>query len=848
MPLYDNIADALPLVCDDHEHTVTIDCSGATNETNETTGTFVSGWTAGVWLKLDLSDPGYQALDSNWPAGPTDNEGRLFNQVVGVMSLTRDSGTFTPYVESVTDVVGGFDPSSPDFDKLDRWGWTFGDGNPNWGPETLGDRPDDTDSVDGIFYLKILDWDWLIDADGQVTITYRFTPPDLVAADLVNPASTTAFIDSGWVRDEQILYPGEAEDGDGWFWAADPSRFTDTIIATPGSLPGVGVYDVFASFRIHTGDSGFTDNPIALCRNGLVLRYPNEINGANSSPSVVEIANRREDGRVGNPSGYPIRGTSKDILSIRLGLSNTSDLTSRAEISRVTLRAQDPADGAPPGDEPLMISATELPLGYPLPEPEDFNDWEAGALNENFGEVETISLTYLDGALYMFWVETTGTGASFHISGPEIKKWDGSSWTVLTNDLWGHGSDITYNTSAVTRVHGSIASCTDDTYVYFAWAESDGTQTGSRRNWHWRCKRYDPGTDTFTELGTGPNSGEGNRRFDPAGSIAAQVGSPAPYSNQTGTSEGYGTWGHGMTMAAHAGRVWLAMVEPDTSRSSITLLKGRPCVWYWDGAAWNEDHPPNPSLVTGAADFWADGDGTSERVPQIGLNFIHADGDSDWPAIIYQVGFFDGSNNFMSEITHVYCERDSGGWGSNLEILSLDDISGFDSSLWNTPLTPGEIWRTSRNGFMMFKLNGRPAWFSKYNSFVTDPGVIVSIDADGNGMTYEAYPSEVTGDENFGSMADLIMYGDVPVIACPDNSDAIGNFAFSLYFMEEMGTGDGFHGAKNFADRTFGGYSCPSLATDGTTIWMAATDNSELQVWAYNPEAVVVLYGSIKFP
>lgn len=51
MPLYDNIADALPLIQDGQPHTVTLTNVGAGQETNE--GTYI-GTPGSVWMTFDV--------------------------------------------------------------------------------------------------------------------------------------------------------------------------------------------------------------------------------------------------------------------------------------------------------------------------------------------------------------------------------------------------------------------------------------------------------------------------------------------------------------------------------------------------------------------------------------------------------------------------------------------------------------------------------------------------------------------------------------------------------------------------------------------------------------------------
>lgn len=843
MPLYDNIADAFELI-PGAQYTVTLNCSGATNETNENA---VLSMTAGIWLKLDLSAPGYQNL-INWSGN--DNQGRTLDQVHVTVSLNRLSGTFIPYIDCLYASDASFDVNSPDFSKMDYGPFWFGDGTTTWGPTDKAGRPDEGISpplaIPGIFWLKILDWNWAIDADGSVELTYEITPADIVATDVVNPDSTTASIVSGWVRDSQAIYTSAATDGAGWYWGADLDKpdLVDTLKIPNADLPSTGVYDCFLQYRNSVAVAN--DNvPFGVFRDELMLGSNIALVMVGStSTQQIEVANTKDDGRMGNPSGIPIRGG--DNIGFRMALYNDSD-TSVAELGRIALRAQ---TFTVPGSNPVLMIGQELPLGVTI-EPTNDATHEATFIARG-GEVESIDLCELNGDLYLFWTETDGSRllGTLHILGPAISKWNGTTWTLLTNNLWGHGSDITWLSSAVSRSHGSVACCSDGLYAYFVWAESDGTQTGSRRNWHWRCKRYDPNTNTFTELGTGPSSGQGNRRFDPAGSIAAQVGSSDPYATGTGTSEEYGTGGFGIHMEANNGRIWVAMSEPDTNRSGISEFHGRPAVWYWDTNAgspsWVEAHPNDPSESPSGATFYFIDPVWVERQKHVGLAFCHANGPNEWPSCFFHASY-EGTPTPPDDTYLVYQEFNGTSWVNELIIHNISEITGTEHPDWQLSAEdfPWTHLYTTRS-MTAFTWDDSPGLIAAYDSLVNYPMIQLRVDADGNGMTQVTLPSDFMPAENFGSCAHALVVNGILYLSTCDLSNFAGSTSYVLMKQAEIGTGDKWHYiSKSFSKHMYEGYTPQRIATDGSKIWMAATDNFDLRVWGWTPQGGPIVFNKI---
>lgn len=589
-PSYDDIANAFEFTVDGATYSHDFDTQYASLQTNEAQYTEGNDYPS-VWAKVDVSSFAFP--------------------VAFEMAAERVSGTITPYVDSYATGSSGFDPATPDFSLLSYGGFYLGDRS-----ATPPAKTGELDPSLNVVYFFIGDW-YGNPPDGviRITTTFFLPLPPLNPADDVSTGTTVTVL-SDAVKDD---FTAPTTDPPTASYGGMTNRPV-TFSVRGSRLPVPGLYRVSASVRGH----GF----IGMSRSGLPMLQP--IHMTTNDPAVATTIwltssgyaaggsdgqNAGDDGEdwvdapgttnrafnlpwvlpvaVGDEIGFHVSG-GVEVLSVHFSLKGTSPLgSSGAPLQRSSIR----------------------PLG-------DASVYSSLSLGTQSDGVQSVDICCLSTDVYSAWTE--------HQSGYSValRKWDGTAWSLVSNDIWGHG----VNTSS--REAGAVALATDGTHVFIAWSETDGTTTGGVPNWHWRCKQYTP-SGGLTELGTG------QRRFAPA-TVAAQVCSLSA--------------ADGIELKCSAGGVlWAAMAERDTSIGSGWTSAA--CVWKWTNGAWKARHPPIPKRID-AANVHV---GVSSHFGRdVVLSFVPHIGPSENPSVLYPASDLSDDLTVGME----YMEFDGSGWGN----------------------------------------------------------------------------------------------------------------------------------------------------------------------------------------
>ena len=564
-PLYDDIVDALLLTADGAEHTVSLTNVDATEETGENA---VLNSMPGVWAKVDLS-----AYPDGW-------------QVDIPMTLDKTGGDagFEPYVAVLKVIDASWDPSSPDWSKID---WTSQDLGDNTslvsGTITLlggtgvstGDR-----SETGIFYLLYHDWDY--EFYGASDVTYAIPEPPLCidAVDVINADSPSASVVSGRVREEfdewwDVSFTPEVQRDAAlvWSWAGPAGcyqvqatgRFTNPGGASPGSGDARIVVVVngrpFISVS-NAGNAGFDTDFSWMQYDGLndAGAYDEDEDQApwvvlNTGDTVeVFIISRKQ--------------TATTFLFVPLDLESLCFIPDAESPATATCTPSFAFPDEPLGDawgSPNSWGGQKL-----VPDEiftiEGITPYDEGnySWTVNWTDYDMVALE--DGTVYVAVHDSTndaGTDKHFIVG----KKYDpgADDWTQVA----------TLNVNDPDDGHRAEAPSIeyDGTYVYVVWWEADAPgqpSLGNHVQYLWHCVRLDPSDDSTTELGTGQN----------VYGVVTQIQN-YPESNLASD----------IVCEGNGGDLFVSTVETEDDAA----YNNRLIVWRWNGSSWADTSLPAPS-------------------------------------------------------------------------------------------------------------------------------------------------------------------------------------------------------------------------------------------------------------
>lgn len=140
-------------------------------------------------------------------------------------------------------------------------------------------------------------------------------------------------------------------------------------------------------------------------------------------------------------------------------------------------------------------------------------------------------------------------------------------------DTWSQVALLNTETPTAGREVDAVACETDGTYIYFTFWEWHTVTAGPKTLYYWHLFRLDPSDDSIVELGTGQNAyGVTNQSRNYPGSTLANNILPIASDN-----------------------IYVASIEK--LDLAFPNDKYRVIVWHWDGASWTDISLPAPSNV-----------------------------------------------------------------------------------------------------------------------------------------------------------------------------------------------------------------------------------------------------------
>lgn len=584
------MADAYVLIGDGAAHTVSLDSQGATFENDEATNG--EGW-EGVWMKIDLStlSPG---VDYFIPINMTKTGG--------------DVG-FAPYIDGFRVADASFDETNPDFTKLNfvrsdgstRWGYV-GDGTDTpTGPDTppgvtlkggssYSSSLTANDSATGVFYLFFTDWNYAAYGVADVEYIAPALPNCLDAVDLINPDSGTASIVSGRVH----------EDWDGyWDYEANPDGVEATL-----KFPwagAAGMYRVYGEGQMENSTPNIGLVYLLIRVNGRMFQPSGSTPTDDGTPFTVASYEGTTTAGLWNfqddfPNGLWIPLSPGDDVEVLVvsDADNGASTWIAFEIERLcfVLDVEAPASS---NCTPSWLVAAK-PTGDSWGSP---NGWGGQMLvpDQIWTDIGTIPYDESDfpwGVNYTDYDFCALADGTLYVINHDSSGSVASSphYVVVKKydpgtDLWTQIHTLNINDPDVDHNWVDGVSCeTDGTTVWFVWWEVDTYTVGppAKHLWKWHLVALDPSDDSITELGTGQNA-EG---------VTTQA---ANYQNSEIAPE---------ILPLPNGDVIVAASETlDLAVPANTL---RIYVWHWDGAIWTNLALPDPTDIGTATDFEAAGE------------------------------------------------------------------------------------------------------------------------------------------------------------------------------------------------------------------------------------------------
>jgi hypothetical protein len=579
VPLYDNIADALALTTDGGTYTIALDNTGATFENNEATEAEPQEC---VWVKIDLS-----AYPDGW-------------DVPVPIDLVRTGGgaSFAPQFAVFKVIDASFDPSNPDFSKLD---WTspgyYGDGttDPPADEITLkGGTGSSTGnrSQTGIFYLGFNDYNYAEYGSASIEYSIADSPICFDAVDIINPDSSTATVVSGKVRESSDEYwnNGSApyitrEQTLKFTWGGPTGRYKVYVTGNPSATRNAGV--VWAVISVN-------GRPFLMPKRGQptgssTLTWANYNGFDDGTADVYDDADYSEGPWLILASGDTVEVMIVSTLETNLGAFIPFD-TERicfeydGESTNCTgsiAFERDPLGdywGSPNGWGGQMLVPDQIWVDTGIT-PYDESNFPWGINISDYDFCVTP-----DGVVYVFYNESfnVGSGSNGQIDRNYlvVKKYDPdtNTWSQVQT-LNVQDPNDQYGLDAVTCEMGP------DGFVYAAWWEVDTFTSGSPSSylWKWHLIKLDPSDDSYVELGTGQNA-EGV-------TLASGQRSNHEMLGQHGTTRA-------PSIAFSGDDIYVATSEvKNAAFGAFDNYRNRAYVWRWNGATWTNLSLPDPSDV-----------------------------------------------------------------------------------------------------------------------------------------------------------------------------------------------------------------------------------------------------------
>jgi hypothetical protein len=514
---------------------------------------------------------------------------------------------------------------------------------------------------------------------------------------------------------------------------------TDTCYVKTNRLPLPGYYQVDLAHYEAVGSGASNDFIVGMILNGLTIQ-PSQLIfiSSTSNNGNQELTNSTGAGIDQGTWVLPIGDIAEIAVRLITGIGGAHNLDIYA--LRFT-----PVDKIAAMSTPsklytindLMLGATSVPIDL-----------------DNDGDVTYKDLCVLGSDVYVL-------AERFYSGGVDLilYKYSGGSWSTISTDVWSKSHPTLEDEPAV-------AVDTDGTYVYCVYGVKDGTTTSGHDNWKWHCQKYDPGGNTFTELGTG------QRHFG-----------TTTFANQVGK------WFYGIQVKIGPdGKIWVAWSEADNAGGGIYSApnKTRAFISYWNGSSWNEVAPPDPPNVHGLNFIVNYNHPDDQR--QIDLCFLHHDGPNDWPSIIYgaHYGADGGTSSDGVYNDFIYSEYNGSSWSNTLQFIA--------KAVWN------DLQGTSGNqdfghyhqGFAFIDDGSVPVWAVALLCSGGTDGAVAKMKSDGSAFepyTDHAHPSYVSANFTNPTAIDAVYVGSTLMVL--ERSSGFGDTL--VVVDEDIGTGQGYH-------------------------------------------------------
>lgn len=841
MPLYDNIVDALALTADAHPHTVSITTIGGGAEAGEP-----GGFPFTAWLKFDLSD----YLEGTFAGG--------YNAHIELSAVkTAGSVSYFPWIQALNVDDNTWDPTTPDFSKLSYAGnGDLGDGTgtPTGTIDFYGGSRDETGSFlsdmsqTGVWYLQVADWNGT--EEGSITLTYTITPAAPFVSNILasaNGGKATVTIGADYINDS-----------DNYDWSdvtfSDFPNITDivpTFTLSGADLPGPGRWRVFARLKSATypGD----DAVCQIRRNGFPLTTclvgDNPPDQIETTYKWIELTDQTSSGfRISNYDGpwlIPVLTGDEFEFSFTSFFSSGThgsggDITIFEE-----LRWYREEEGGQPGDPIQLLEIPDLPVGWPdintpanfLHDPTGFFTWQKDLCVTDNGDV------------YIMFFESIAPGEAEDLRAA-IHKWNGSTWSLVSDDPFGVGGDGSFPFVFDSTGTGTIMSFTmdtDGTDIFVAYGQNKGNYDGTGdADWGIHVRKYSVGGASWTALG-------GEIVGKAASTWAASPGSPNAAAPQIKCSPGGVPW------------ITFCQNDPDVSRALFECQL--PFAMYWDGGAWVDAQIPEPTNPHTNADRDANDLSVVDfyTCVQVDLTFCQATGPSENPTVAYYTYY------------GVTTSHDTG-------------VPQYEWWFWEYGGTPGS-WSSQHFNFGdLYDPPGDPTTvdFVQGFSFVNDGETPVLAAAHGTGGSTDygvyiakvdpaggavlTFPTVRPFDSEVGlwidpSGADVVATDDGSIWVTIDSNFWSGGGSWMIKRVAEDGTGGGCCWASRRNNSTglwLDNGSMHKTYSKGNIVYALCDTNHEVTgdyvptLWVipfdpdpyipWIPSAPTFTYGSVKFP
>ena len=274
--------------------------------------------------------------------------------------------------------------------------------------------------------------------------------------------------------------------------------------------------------------------------------------------------------------------------------------------------------GGTPGEEIPLIDVPEWPAG--ATGFDDIPDLRGLSATPTDHPVFIIDFVVLDNddvyLMWNGWVTTLGGPHRAH-----LVRWDGASWTYITNDPFGEGGSGTYTTGGDEDSIVQWSMGTDGTDVYLVYGRSDDLHASGYWNHKVHVRRYDTGSTTWSELGTGVQP------------LAPDVMASVPCSYNMGMPR---------INISPGGVPWICFASNNPSTEDSDDWAEKAWVYFWNGSAWVDAELPQPvnPHTNAPAEYTLD-IAVIQAFPQPALEMTFAThaGPGENPSVVYNVWY-----------------------------------------------------------------------------------------------------------------------------------------------------------------------------------------------------------------